>query len=437
MKNFLLLRGTRLIFLLAAAALSAAFASQATISLSPTSLSYTSGGGSTNPHSQQVQLRNTQGASTVLQWTVAANMPWLQVTPLSGTTQTEVDLLIVSAVPKQTEAWTTPTSLANAAPGRENFTMVWTGKEMIVWGGDTGSSTNQGACFDPMSDTWTRTTSTVGAPPPRLGHAATWTGSRMFVWGGRDSSFNIFNDGYLYDPATDTWSGPISTTGAPTARVLPTAVWTGTEVIVWGGETNGPIYFNDGSAYNPVTNSWRPISTVNAPTPRTDFTAVWTGTEMIVFGGYDGSSRVNTGGRYNPQLNAWGTPPSTVGAPPPVSADGSGWDGIEMIVWGGIQNDVEITNVGARYNPATDSWQAVTTNGAPTPRRSNKAVWAGSDFITWGGYSPSEGLINSGKRYRPPISLAKGTYHASLVVADPNASNSPQVISVTLKVNGN
>jgi len=404
------------------------------IALITSSLSFTNPVGSPPPPSQPATFSNPSGDNSPLNWVAVSNSPWLEVSPLSGTTGSGIASVTVSVTNSQTEAWTTATSLVNAAPGRENFSMVWTGKEVIVWGGDTGSASNQGAFYDPATDTWTRTTSTVGAPAPRLGQMATWTGSRMFVWGGRDTHSNIFGDGYLYDPVTDTWSGPISTTGAPTARVLPVVVSTGTEIIVWGGETNGPVYFNDGAIYNPTTDTWRPISSVNAPTARTDFTAVWTGTEMILFGGYDGTARVNTGGRYNPQLDTWGAPPSTVGAPPPVSADGSGWDGTEMIVWGGIQNDVPITNLGGRYNPATDSWQSVTTTGAPTARRSNKAVWAGSEFIAWGGYSAAEGLINSGKRYRPPIALPAGTYNGTITILDPRASNSPQTITVTFTV---
>ena len=42
-----------------------------------------------------------------------------------------------------------------------------------------------------------------------------------------------------------------------------------------------------GGRYNPSTNSWQATSTANAPGPRQDHTAVWTGTEMIVWGGQD------------------------------------------------------------------------------------------------------------------------------------------------------
>ena len=56
----------------------------------------------------------------------------------------------------------------------------------------------------------------------------------MIVWGGIDNSFNILNSGGKYDPGTDTWV-TTSIVNAPAARELHTAVWTGSEMIVWGG----------------------------------------------------------------------------------------------------------------------------------------------------------------------------------------------------------
>ena len=42
------------------------------------------------------------------------------------------------------------------------------------------------------------------------------------------------NTGGRYDPSTDSWTAT-STTDAPDARDRHTAVWTGSEMIVWGG----------------------------------------------------------------------------------------------------------------------------------------------------------------------------------------------------------
>jgi hypothetical protein len=43
----------------------------------------------------------------------------------------------------------------------------------------------------------------------------------------------------------------VSTTGAPAARHYHTALWTGSEMIIWGGQGDGGRYFNDMSSYIP------------------------------------------------------------------------------------------------------------------------------------------------------------------------------------------
>lgn len=93
-----------------------------------------------------------------------------------------------------------------------------------------------------------------------------------------------------------------STVSAPAAREQgQSAVWTGAEMIVWGGGTFATnTWLNTGGRYNPSTDSWLPTSTTGAPSVRTHHTAVWTGTEMIVWGGFDGSTPVNTGARFTP-----------------------------------------------------------------------------------------------------------------------------------------
>lgn len=79
--------------------------------------------------------------------------------------------------------------------------------------------------------------STVNAPSARMLHSAVWTGSKMIVWGGiNNSGQTLLNTGGIYDPETDTWT-TMSTANAPTARSMHNAFWTGTKMIVWGGVT--------------------------------------------------------------------------------------------------------------------------------------------------------------------------------------------------------
>ena len=66
----------------------------------------------------------------------------------------------------------------------------------------------------------------------------------------------------------DTWMGTRFTT-IPAGRDSHTAVWTGSEMIVWGGY-DGSAWLNTGSRYNPSTDSWTATSLTNAPGARGD-----------------------------------------------------------------------------------------------------------------------------------------------------------------------
>ena len=245
-------------------------------------------------------------------------------------------------------------------------------------------------------DTWTPTT-IIGAPDSRQYHTAVWTGSEMIVWGGFDDGAYL-NSGGRYDPSTDSWFAT-SATGAPEWRDIHTAVWTGSEMIVWGGYNDSSSYMNTGGRYNPSTDSWVATASAGAADRRGFHTAVWTGSEMIVWGGYNGSA-LNTGGRYNPSTNTW-TATSTTSAPDTRQEHTSVWTGSEMIVWGGWFEDDFIyydLNTGGRYVPDTDSWTATSTSNAPSGRNGHTAVWTGSEMIVWGG-AASVDFLRTGGRY--------------------------------------
>ena len=185
---------------------------------------------------------------------------------------------------------------------RAEHTAVWTGTEMIVWGGNTNLGPgNDGAAYNPTTNSWRP----IADPPVgflgRANHTAVWTGSEMIVWGGNTNS-GVGNTGAAYDPAMNTWR-LISTTNAPAPRLDHTAIWTGPagiSMVIWGGD-DFFTSFNDGARYDPVTDRWSATDlTINeVPTARIDHSAVWTGTEMIVWGGNDGTL-TTTGGRYTP-----------------------------------------------------------------------------------------------------------------------------------------
>jgi len=224
-----------------------------------------------------------------------------------------------------------------------------------------------------------------------------WTGSEMIVWGGCNGvagCHNFFDTGGRYNPSTDSWTAT-STTNAPAPRYLHTGVWSGGEMIIWGGYNNS-ITFNTGGRYNPSTDSWTATSTTGTPTSRSGHTAVWTDSEMIVWGGISGTV-FNTGGRYNPSTDSW-TATSTTGAPDGREDHVAVWTGSEMVVWCGTNNSVDF-NTGGRYNPSTDSWTATSTTNAPRARYVPGSVWTGTEMIAWGGIVVGGLLLDTGGRY--------------------------------------
>ena len=277
---------------------------------------------------------------------------------------------------------------------RAGHTAVWTGSEMIVWGGSTynGWSTNTGGRYNPTTDGWTPISVGPGVPPEGSGDAAVWTGTEMIVWGGES------NVGGRYDPVQDSWTPTSTGPGVPSARSSPTAVWTGSEMIVWGGDL-----LNTGGRYDPATDAWSPTSVETAvPSGRRSHTAVWTGSEMIVWGGHDGVDALNTGGRYDPASDTWTATSISEGEPGERRGHTAIWTGTEMIVWGGGRTYYP-SNGGGRYDPATDSWVPTSTGvGAPEQRTSHTAVWTGAEMIVWGGENDDfEFILNTGGRYDP------------------------------------
>jgi N-acetylneuraminic acid mutarotase len=309
-----------------------------------------------------------------------------------------------------THVWT---AIGQSDPpsGRTFHSAVWTGSEMIVWGGD--SNAKDGGRYDPAVGEFKRM-----APAPVLGralHSAVWTGREMIVWGGLYSpsflsgSPKVLNTGARYDPRLDQWA-VMSTNNAPDPRYAHTAVWTGKEMLVWGGAGFSAPFFDTGSRYDPETDSWKPLNTNGAPSARTGHVALWTGREMIVWGGWSGSYNTGyqyfqDGARYDPERDSW-RPMNTNGAPITGGSGTAVWTGTEMLVWGGSKpsNDVGTApaglNAGARYDPAEDSWKPIGLSGNPRPRFAHTAVWTGSDMIVWCG-GPDSGGVATGDRYNP------------------------------------
>jgi len=206
----------------------------------------------------------------------------------------------------QSDTWAALPTAGSPTP-RLAPTGVWTGARAIFWGGnDLFNWHDDGAELTPGTPSlWSTTTDIVGAPGPREGHTALWTGKQMLIWGGWNGG-PYQNDGAAFDPATDadgTWS-TINLTGAPSPRTEHTAVWTESAMMVWGGCGGDACVtlLGDGGVWTPgaAGGAWKAITDTAVITPRLRHTAVWTGKEMIVWGGKVKSGITATGARFAP-----------------------------------------------------------------------------------------------------------------------------------------
>jgi hypothetical protein len=292
--------------------------------------------------------------------------------------------------------------------GRLHALTLWTGREVLVWGGlsDEGEALADGAAWDPATSRWRRIASSpLGA---RDGAAVVWTGDtsgasslgRLVVWGGLDwESGQERKDGAAYDPAADRWipmtSGPLSPRGWAQAG------WTGSRVVISGGiRSDQDGLLADAAAWDPATGQWAPVASRpvgGACTPEEACAVVWTGTRLLL-----SDSRL----AYDPSADRW-TPLS--GSPEEEERwtdESTLWTGSRMITWGGHRNEVDDQGVavppgpaGVVYDPAADRWDDL-ENGPFTSRAGHTAVWTGQDMLVWGGSTADVGLAD-GAAYRP------------------------------------
>jgi hypothetical protein len=266
----------------------------------------------------------------------------------TGTEMLAFGLLDVAYTPA-TNTWRT----LPPGPGGPSVT-VWTGQQVLMWGGGCcASNSAEGAAYDVLRNTW----EPLPAAPLSGRHTSgAWTGEEMIIVGGQADEV-AFADGAAYNPRTRSWR-MLPPLPAPVAN--GTVTWTGSELLVVGGarlRSSGPVAIADTLAYNPRSDTWRRLSAM--PVPRYEHMAVWTGNQLLVWGGQTTStsggvwsrSAPPNGVAYDPVTGAWSPMPKSPlrGRTGAVAV----WTGTGLIVWGGIgvANSTIMTD-GAEFRPS-------------------------------------------------------------------------------------
>ena len=258
--------------------------------------------------------------------------------------------------------------------------VIWTGSEIILWKGQNAN----GQKYNPSNNTTTNLP-TTNAPSSRYYHTMTWDGTRVIVWGGLSGGAAV-NNGGMYNPATGVWT-VVSNANAPLARQRHTAIWSTSvnRLIIWGGTATSyesANNMNSGAFFNPETNTWTGATNlVGAPAVRYDHEVIWTGNEMVVFGGIGNGTSLKTGSRFNPSTNTWGAATSTIGAPS-VSRHALVWTGTEMYVSGGLDVNTPSSYL-YKYDLGLNNWTTV-TNFKETKFR-HHCFYNSNMLLIWGG----------------------------------------------------
>ncbi len=303
-----------------------------------------------------------------------------------------------SATPTRPTGATTPQDPAAVAAGSGSWrriadvpiapaggmAAVWTGRHLVVWGGQPSGRTDAaaaaGAAYDPAAKRWRVL---PAAPiPGRFGASAVWTGREVLIWGGQDGPDTTLADGAAYDPVARKWRTlPPAPIGS---RAGHQAVWTGTEMVVWGGfarccPVDSVLHDPAAAAYDPATDRWRGIASVPPPWSGDDGTGV-----SVVEGGRPLIGREGRLAAYDNVAGQWDEIAGAPTAPVPASGElvvrstadpfavGVATDG-QVFVWTGAAGRLD----GVAYRPAEPEPSLAWRRTAPLDAQSGGSITAG------------------------------------------------------------
>lgn len=218
----------------------------------------------------------------------------------------------------------------------------------------------------------------------RIGAGAVWTGDEMIVWGGvvRAGSIEAVGDGAAFDPSDGSWRSIRSSPPGVLGGGGQAAAWTGRRALFWAGNSpDGPA---GGAVYNPGRGRWRKLP--RGPLgPREGYVSAWTGSELIIVGGTlgDGLARP-IAASVNPNTDRWHRLPG-FGYLEGLRPSGAIWSGDQLFV-GGLAYDCSqpdpctIRPIFLSYDPATALVEEIDLASAPTTSFT-PVGWTGSEVF--------------------------------------------------------
>jgi hypothetical protein len=330
---------------------------------------------------------------------------------------------------------------------------------MIVWGGVDGSGTtyfDDGAAYDPLTNSWSLLPAVPAGISGRDAHVSVWTGAELVIWGGQNASPNNLADGVAYSPATNTWRKLASSALGGRAWAGAVLARSTGEVVVWGGRTTTEQ--NDGAAYLAPSDNWKPIAA--APiVGRLNPVITYLAGDVLVWGGtVSETNPLRDGARLSVAARTWTKLPDppieyvdrTWMSSAPTSTGFFAYGGLELVagfpvhpdglryaagawtlvppldpavvspqpgffgatwcsssacwVWSGASGwatPMPLASGGARFDLSTSVWSAMPTSFAPSARLLPQVVWTGSYSLIWGGAVSATSAARDGAMFVP------------------------------------
>lgn len=206
----------------------------------------------------------------------------------------------------------------------------------------------------------------------RRGAALVWTGRQVVVWGG-----DVVTDGAAYEPQTRQWR-TIAPSPLPATPETPIGVWADGEVVLLRGAA--------AAAWSPKTNEWRRLPDASG---KQVTGAVWTGHEVVTVPAFEA---------LDPSAGAWRELPE----PPVELVEATArWTGEEVLVVGRQEPLGTFAGdaVGARYDPESDTWRQLPPSGVNA--QAIDADWNGRELVVVNYDMSAAAYDPEGDRWRP------------------------------------
>ncbi|XP_070205613.1 kelch domain-containing protein 1-like [Littorina saxatilis] len=312
-------------------------------------------------------------------------------------------------------------------PAREGCVACGLGTKVYVFGGviqgdhAEPQETNDLLLFNIESETWQKVKGSGTLPPPRAAASLVAVGTKLYLFGGLSHMTGWFDDLFVFDTETVSWSVMETQGNKPRARDKLQGVAIGTNIYYFGGfgpksdgfedmeegdedeeeeeeetipeaqEQQGAEFgwFNDLYILDTVNKVWKqPIQmNLGVPTPRAAHGMCAIGNNLYIFGGRDIRDRQNDLHCFDTVTRKWDTELKPKGAPPgPRSFHTAVAAGSRVVIMGGRGRDNSHFGDVQLFDTETQQWLQPQMKGvAMTPRGQHVTVATGNTVVVFGG----------------------------------------------------